>query len=83
MELDALSRNDHVEDFRQNRVHAPRQFARERPTRRSTASARSARFTLPNVLGASVGDSIKSSDSAMVFARMRMAGPDGPGVTLG
>ena len=61
-ELEVLSRNDHVDDFRQNRVHDVCRFARESPMRRSTASTRSARVTLPeSLLGASVGDSIKSS----------------------
>ena len=62
MELEAPSRNDHVDDFRQDCIHdGCRSYARKADTPNHGAGE-SARVTLPeSLLGATVGDSIKSS----------------------
>ena len=62
MELEALSRTITSKISASTESTWSADFARERPTRRRTASARSARVTLPELLlGTSFRDCIKSS----------------------
>jgi len=60
-ELEVLSRNDHVEDLRQNASTMPRFYARKADTPKHGVDEISARHAARIPAGASVGDSIKSS----------------------